>query len=170
MEKDDIIEETNSTLRWTARTWYGLPADITVSSNHWHRVLLPGLALPHPGLVNLFARWGLPVDERLALTSRHEFGHLQTLPVPLVHLLLVLWPRPGRRAGSQWLRVLVGFVAHQAIWELAAESYVVAYMEHNRDCSRSRAGRAIPVILWSGMTFLATAGTFFLMKKEAPSR
>ena len=94
------------------KTWFGLPVDITVASNHCHRVVVLGLTLPHPGLVNLFARWGLPLDERLALTWRHEFGHLQTIPVPLAHLLLILWPRRGWRGGSCWLRVLVGFVAH----------------------------------------------------------
>ncbi len=164
-----MAEKTTRMLHQTSRTWYGVPVDITVSSDHWHRVVVPGLALPHPGLVNLFARWGLPVDERLALTCRHEFGHLQTLPVPLAHLLLILWPRRGRRGGSRWLRALIRLVAHQAVWELAAESYVVANARHNRSRSRSRAGRAIYAILWSGVAFLAAVGTAFLMLREAPS-
>ncbi len=109
-----MTEKVKEMLHQTTRTWYGVPVDITVSSDHWHRVVVPGLALPHPGLVNLFARWGLPADERLVLTYRHELGHLQTLPVPLVHLFLILWPRRGRRGGSCWLRALVGLVAHQA--------------------------------------------------------
>ena len=162
-----MTEKVKEMLHQTTRTWYGVPVDITVSSDHWHRVVVPGLALPHPGLVNLFARWGLPADERLALTYRHEFGHLQTLPVPLAHLLLILWPRRGQRGGSRWLRALVGLVAHQAIWELAAESYVVVSSRHDRSRSRSRTGRAIYVILWSGMAFLAAAGTAFLMLREA---
>ena len=100
------------------KTWYGLPVDITVASNHWHRVVVPGLTLPHLGLINLFARRGLPVDERLALTWRHEFGHLQVIPVPLAHLLLLLWPCRGRKSGLNWRRVLIGFVAHQTLWDL----------------------------------------------------
>ena len=108
-------------LHQTTRTWYGVPVDITVSDDHWHRVAVPGLALPHLGLVNLFACWGLPLDEQLALTWRHEFGHLQMLPVPLAHLLFILWPHRRRGSGSRWLRALVGLVAHQAVWELAAE-------------------------------------------------
>lgn len=105
-----MAENAKGVLHQTSRTWYGVPVDITVSSDHWHRVVVPGLALPHPGLVNLFARWGLPVDERLALTCRHEFGHLQTLPVPLAHLLLITLaaPWPERRlplaAGLNWAR------------------------------------------------------------------
>ncbi len=120
--------------------------------------------------INLFVRWGLPADERLALTYRHELGHLQTLPVPLVHLFLILWPRRGRRGGSCWLRAVVGLVAHQAVWELAAESYIVVVSSrHDRSRSRSRTGRAIYVILWSGMAFLAAAGTAFLMLRRASS-
>ncbi len=163
----DTAENVNRVLRRPARSWYGLPVDITVSSNHWHRVVMPGLALPHPGLVNLFARWGLPVDERLALTYRHEFGHLQTLPVPLLHLLLILWPRRGRKSGSRWRRALVGFVAHQAVWELAAESYVAVGSRRDRRRSHSPAWKAIYVLLWSGMAFLAAAGTAFLLKRPA---
>ena len=162
-----MTEKVKEMLHQTTRTWYGVPVDITVSSDHWHRVVVPGLALPHPGLVNLFARWGLPADERLALTYRHELGHLQTLPVPLAHLFLILWPGRGRRGGSRWLRALVGLVAHQAVWELAAESYIVVSSRHDRSRSRSRTGRAIYVILWSGMAFLAAAGTAFLMLREA---
>lgn len=148
------------------KTWFGLPVDITVASNHCHRVVVLGLAMPHPGLVNLFARWGLPVDERLALTWRHEFGHLQTIPVPLAHLMLILWPRRGRRGGSRWLRVLVGFVAHQALWEVAAESYVVASAGPDRFRSRSRVGWVIYALLWAGMAFLAVASTMFLLRKR----
>jgi hypothetical protein len=162
-----VTEKVKEMLHQTTRTWYGVPVDITVSSDHWHRVVVPGLTLPHPGLVNLFARWGLPADERLVLTYRHELGHLQTLPVPLAHLFLILWPRRGRRGGSRWLRALVGFVAHQAVWELAAESYVVTTARYDRRRSRSTAGRAIYAILWSGMAFLVAAGTAFLMLREA---
>ena len=164
-----MTERVKGMLHQTTRTWYGVPVDITVSGDHWHRVVVPGLALPHPGLVNLFARWGLPVDERLALTCRHEFGHLQTLPVPLAHLLLILWPRRGRRGGSRWLCALIGLVAHQAVWELAAESYVVTTTKYDRRRSHSGTGRAIYVILWSGIAFLAVAGTAFLMHRQASS-
>jgi len=67
-------------------TWYGLPVEIVISSDNLHRVTAPGLAIPHPCVVNLIARQGLPSKLHLALTARHELGHLQTLPVPLLHL------------------------------------------------------------------------------------
>lgn len=162
-------ENPKRVFQQTSTTWYALPVDITVTSDHWHRVVALGLPFPHPGLVNLFARLGLPADERLALTYRHEFGHLQTLPVPLAHLLLMLWPRAGRRGDSPWLRALVGLLAHQAVWEVAAESYLL--VSSRQDCSRSRSTtcKAIYAILWAGTAFLAAAGTAFLMRREASS-
>ena len=58
----------------------------------------------------------------------HEFGHLQTLPLSGLHLLLLAWL--GRRQlASQgrlkWLAALV--IAHQASWELFSEAYVVVH-------------------------------------------
>ena len=161
-----MATEISGVLAQTAKTWFGLPVDITVSGDHWHRVTLPGLRLPHLGLVNMLARQGLPLGERLALTYRHELGHLEAFPVPLAHLLLILWPRRGRRKGSRGLRILVGFVAHQVVWELAAEGYVVFHAR--RDCGRSRpTGRvSLYVALWSVIGLLAATGTAFLIERE----
>ena len=152
--------------RVRCETWYGLPVDITVASNHVHRVIVLGLPLPHLGLVNLFARWGLPVGERLAQTWRHEFGHLQTIPAPLIHLLFLLWPRRGRRGGSRWLRLLAGFVAHQSLWEVAAESYVVASLGPDRVLARPRTGRCLYALLWGGMTILAVVSTLLALGRS----
>ncbi len=164
----DMTKERVKVLHRRPRTWYGLPVDITVAGNHWHRVVVLGLPLPHLGLVNFFARQGLPVDERLALTWRHEFGHLQMLPVMLAHLLLILWPR-GRQNKSRWVRLPVGFIAHQALWEIAAESYVVAGSGPENFRSRSRTSWVIYIALWVVMTFLAVAGTMFMWGKKQSS-
>lgn len=67
------------------RSWYGLPAEIAVENNLWHLVRVAGLSLHHPPLVNLILRRGLPREERLYLSFLHEFGHLQTLPVAVLH-------------------------------------------------------------------------------------
>ena len=160
----------NAPLHEKTRTWYSLPVAITGTGDHLHRVAVPGLTVPHFGLIYFFARWGLPTEERLALTDRHELGHLQTFPVTLAHLLFILWPRRGRRKGSRWLRILVGFVAHQTAWELAAEGYVAFHFRRDRRHPRSATGRAIYAILWSGVAFLAAAGTVFLVQREAPPK
>ena len=86
--------------------------------------------------------------------------------MPLAHLLLILWQRHGRGGGSRWLRVLVGFVAHQALWEVAAESYVVVSAGPDRFRSRPRVGGVIGALLWGGMASLAVACTMVLLRKR----
>jgi hypothetical protein len=147
-------------------TWYGLPVEIAVSSDNLHRVAVPGLAVPHPGLVNLIVRQGLPGDVRLELTARHELGHLQTLPVPLLHLALLLWPRRGPPSGSRVVRWLVALLTHQAVWEVAAEAYVVATDRRAIQAPRPMWARTLYAGFWSGMSALAAAGTLFLLRRR----
>lgn len=54
-------------LHHTANTWYGLTVDVTVAGNNWHRVAVPGLALRHPGLVNIMTHWGMPLLEEYTI-------------------------------------------------------------------------------------------------------
>ena len=166
---EDITEIADGIISHTKKTWYGVPVDISVSVDHWHRVVLRGLAFPHFGLVNLFARWGLPKEDRLALTYRHEIGHLQTFPVPLAHLLLLLWSRRGHRKGSRCLRVLVGLVAHQAVWELSAEGYLAFHSRREQNRPYSTHYRLLYAVLWSVTAFLAAAGSAFLIQRNAAS-
>ncbi len=156
-----MTEADSATLHRTTRSWYGVPVDITVSSSNIHRVIVGGVPLPHLGVVNFFSRWGLPLEERLELTCRHELGHVQTLPVPLLHLLFLLWPRQGRRRGGRWLRLLAALVAHQAVWELAAEGYVIATAPPEHWSPRTPAARLLYAGFWGGMTLLAAISTVF---------
>ncbi len=148
-------------------TWYHLPAEIQVTENHIHHVRLPGVFLPHPGLVNWIVRRGLSVQTRLELTALHEFGHLQTLPVPLLHVLLMIWPRRGRSPYSSRLRLLVGLLSHQLAWEVAAESYVVAHDPRTYRAPRPRRDKALYALFWSSMALLSLLSTWFVLKREA---
>lgn len=110
------------------RAWYGLPGDIEVENELWHLVRVAGMSLPHPPLVNLVLRRGLPRADRLRLSYLHEFGHFQTLPLALAHGLGLLWiTRKTRRSLLGWLAWSAGAVAaNEAVWELLSEGYVVA--------------------------------------------
>jgi len=115
---------------WRVRTWYGLPVEILVEGDYWHKVRVGVISLPHPPLVNLLVRRGLPRAARERLSYWHELGHVQVLPLALAHAVW-LWRRRGRREQSRsWAgRVahLAGAViAHEVAWELAAEGYVAA--------------------------------------------
>jgi hypothetical protein len=147
-----------------------VPVDITVSRNHFHRVVVASLPLPHVGLVNLIARWDQPGDEQLELTCQHELGHVQTLPLILPRLLLLIWPRGGRRPGPRWLWLLVAVTAHQAAWELAAEGYVILHSRVERHQPRSRVGKYLYAVLWSGMALLAVGGTWWALRRTDERR
>lgn len=168
-EKEYMREKTPRVLNCSTQTWYGLPVDVTVSSNHLHQVIVSGLALPHPGLVNMISRWGLPIDLRLELTSRHELGHLQTLPVPVLHLLLIFWPRREGPSGPLWLRVLAGLLTHQIVWELAAECYVLATDKRTYKTPRSLPARMLYAGFWSTMVAGSIMGTLFLLRRQEQS-
>lgn len=111
------------------------------------------MAINHPPLVNLILRRGLPRSDRLRLSYLHEFGHFQTLPFALLHLLLLLGSalRNRRSLTGLLVRLAALVLAGAAVWELASEAYVVS-----RDCKAYRATyRKTPNPLlpffWAGM-------------------
>lgn len=156
-------------LREKAYTWYGLSVEIEVSSNNWHRVKVGGLTLPHPGLVNFISRWAMPYKERLRLTQRHELGHLQVLPLPLLHLLLILRPRRGRDQHRRRLRWLTGLLANQAVWEIGAEMYTAVRSPRGYYLPQSRLGRGIYAGFWGLMLVVAVVGTHYARSGSPPS-
>ncbi len=105
----------------TVRTWYGLRGEIDVGSGFWHLVRVGRISLPHPALVNIFLRAGLSGTDQDRLSLDHEFGHLQTFPLAILHALG--WWR-WRTLSRNWLSALV---VHQALWELAAEAWVMVH-------------------------------------------
>lgn len=153
------------------RSWYGLPAEIGVENNLWHLVRVGGVALNHPPLVNLTLRRGQPRQERLYLSFLHEFGHLQTLPVAVLHVIWLLIN--GRWRGRGFWEALTALggavVAHQAVWELASESYVVlkSREEYGRIYRKfpNRIGQAA---FWGGMGVTAVCLTRWLGRKNPP--
>ncbi len=151
------------------RSWYGLSAEIIVEHGLWHLVRLGRVALYHPPLVNLILRRGLPRQERLQLSLRHEFGHLQTLPVAVFHLLwLVVYGR-WRRASKveTGVTVVAAIVAHQASWELASESYVIAKSgsEYGR-IYRQHPNFLGQFLFWGGMGALSICLTRWVVSKD----
>jgi hypothetical protein len=136
------------------RSWYGLPGEIVIEGDHWHLVKVGPLPLPHPPLINLLIRRGLPRQDRLQLSYWHELGHLQALPLALAYAIWLGRHRSKsqpRLLGLRLVRLAAALVAHEAAWELAAESYVMV-----------KAGRAYPrlyrehpnpllALFWGGM-------------------
>ncbi|MCG3209714.1 MAG: hypothetical protein FOGNACKC_03341 [Anaerolineae bacterium] len=147
------------------RAWYGLTGEIVVENDLWHLVKMGGVPLNHPPIVNLIVRRKLPRQDALRLSYLHEFGHFQTLPLALVHILLLLWGRRYRQRTMGWLKYAIALaVAHQAVWELAAEGYVVgqdsaAYRETYRDVHDS-----LLLIFWAAVGGLGLGLTWWLLR------
>lgn len=108
--------------------------------------------------MNLVLRQGQPRRERPYLSFLHEFGHLQTLPLAVLHVLWLLvngrWR--GRGFWGTLQAVAAAAIVHEAIWELASETYVMA--KSGREYGRiyrkypNRIGQAA---FWGGMIVLA---------------
>lgn len=148
------------------RTWYGIPTDVSVEDGGWHEVRMGPLALPHPALVNLFLRKGLPPDLRTRMTCSHEFGHLQAVPLAVCHAAWLgsrLRSTPGPPSSSA-ARFGAALLVHAAAWELFAETWT--WLENRqtyRMQSKWRRGA-----FWGAMVGAVLAGTVFLAaKKEA---
>lgn len=156
-----------ATLR-QVRSWYGLPAEIAVEDELWHLVRVAGAPLNHPPLVNLVLRRGLPRQDRLYLSFQHEFGHLQTLPIALIHAALLLTLGNWRQGGI--LHTLKGLamalVAHEAVWEMASETYVmVSAGPRYRSIYRRHPNPGGLLLFWATMGALAVRLTLALLRR-----
>jgi len=112
-------------------TWYGLP--FRIRDNSWCDLVVAGLPMPHPSLVNAVIRRGLDQETKWKLVRNHERGHLETLPFVLPYLVALL-----RRDRKNLTTTLVGLLGLEALWELLTESYVLAldpkaYRENYKD-------------------------------------
>jgi len=153
------------------RSWYGLTAEIAVENRLWHLVRVGGVPLPHPPVVNLILRRGQPERERLYLSYLHEFGHVQTLPVAVGHAILLLFMVRRRKMGI--LSAVVTFaqvlIAHQALWELAAETFVIfRTKEEYRRIYREHPNAAGLALFWAGALALATFFTKRIQRYTRP--
>ena len=151
------------------RTWYGMPAEILVGRT-WHWVKALGVPLPHPGLVDIHLRRSIPRREAEQLTYWHELGHLETMPLALLHLW-TLW-RTGRKRRNvpRTLKFLIGLLAWLAGWELTAEFYVMARAgpEYARLYRRTRTPLPLDVLFWVGMGLLTFVGTAWMLGGRRP--
>ncbi len=141
------------------RAWYGLPGEIVIEGDSWHLVKMGPVPLPHPPLVNRLIRRGLP--------------HLQTLPIALAHAAWQWRRRPDlarESSVSRALRFAVVLIAHEAAWELAAESYgAVRTGPEYRRLYRERRNPFLAAF-WVGMAGLTLVGTTISLWRESSRR
>lgn len=140
------------------RSWYGLRGEIGVDNQLWHLVRVGGVPLPHPPLINLVLRAGLPREERLRLNFLHELGHLQTFPFAFLHAawLTFFHRKKGPPSGTFLKRIGLGLIAHQALWELSSEVYtLVKAGSEYRQIYHKNPNPLAQSLFWGGITSLA---------------
>ena len=149
---------------FNVRSWYGLPAELDVG-RVWHWVKAGGVPLLHPGLVDLHLRRGLPRREGAQLNYWHELGHLETLPLAVLHAF-ALWSTGRRRKDTPLsLRLIIGLLAWLAGWELFAEFYTMgrAGPEYARLYRRAHPPLPLALFFWVGMGALAIIGSAWML-------
>jgi hypothetical protein len=153
------------------RSWYGLLGEINIENELWHRVKVGSLPLPHPPLVNLILRGGMPLAQRIKQSFLHEFGHLQTFPIALFHagLLLLLWMISGRRTRMSGMRLAAGAIANHSAWELFSESYVVQTIgrEYFETLEAPRT-QIRHTLFWQGMMTLTAITSYLFIRGTNP--
>ncbi len=122
---DELASSIEKRFSHWRTTWYRLPTRIIVSDNGLCDIAPLGIPMPHPSLINLALRRGLPDEARLRLFFLHELGHLQTLPQLLLPLLLLQLKQRTRRR-----TLLLNILGLEAFWELTSETYVVWRARH----------------------------------------
>lgn len=148
------------------RSWYGLEAEIDVEKDVWHHVKVGKLPLNHPPFVNLVLRHGLPDKDRQRLSWLHEFGHFQTMPLSIIHTVILYRvspkPRSFLRKAIWWIAIAV---AHQAFWEIVSETYVVANERQAYLRIYRRKSNLLMPLFWGVMSGLNFWLNFWLVRK-----
>ncbi len=104
------------------RTWFGIEATIDIRGRSLHRAGFGKLLLPHPPAVNWLLRLGLPDEPYQQLSTIHEFGHFQTLPLMALYSIISGWILIKTRGSL--LGIVAVLISIHATWEMLAESYV----------------------------------------------
>jgi len=118
-------------------------------------------AVSHPAAVNWLLRKGLPEADGIALTLRHEFGHMQTLPLVLVYAGALV---AMSGALTLWIRIPVALISSHAAWEMMAEFFTwFGGVDLYRVCYAG-AGKFPRIIFWLMAGLMISGGTFLLAK------
>jgi hypothetical protein len=141
------------------RTWYGMTGTVTLKSELMHKTGFGIFVVSHPAAVNWLLRKGLPEADGIALSQRHEFGHLQTLPLLLIYVGALVVMSADL---SPWMRIPAVLISSQAAWEMMAEFLTWAGGVRFYRARYAKAGRLPRIIFWLLAGLMTSGGTFLL--------
>lgn len=146
---DNFSSEYYRSPHWV-RSWYGVPARIVATDRGLCNVAFIGIPLPHPCLINLVIRHGLPELIKARLFFLHELGHVETLPL-LVLPLILLWR--GWKASPSPL--ILNLLALGSFWELVAEIYVIFRSRREYVAAWRQSRNPAALVFWPSLLLLA---------------
>lgn len=145
------------------RTWFGVEATVAIGSGLIHEAGLGGFVIPHPAVVNWLLRRGLADNARYTLSFTHEFGHLQSAPLALLYIgvLLAVTFATGH---ANLLKIVFVLVSTHAAWEIASEIFAISSdLQLYRRCYKG-VTVAPRIIFWIFTSVLTTIGWIIAMR------
>lgn len=143
------------------RTWYGGQIHICVGKNIMHRAGFGKYTLPHPPVMNLLLRYGLPRKASNLLAAHHELGHLEALPWELTYGI-VLFGVAFFNGHTSWLEILLLIISFLAFSELCAEATAIYLLKEKYSRYYYSASKVPRVLFWVMMSILTVVGWFII--------
>ena len=144
------------------RTWYGINATVTLASKFIHKTGFGNILIPHPAAVNWLLRRGLKLKNGVSLCIQHEVGHLQTVPLALLYVGILLSMSIGESRIS-WFKMLFLVVSAQAVWEIMSEFFTMfSDIESYRACYAG-VTKLPRIIFWLTSVLAALTGALILL-------
>ena len=97
--------------------------------------------------------------DAIALSVKHELGHLQTLPLALAYAS-VLAALSGK--GSPWIRIPAALISSQAVWEIMAELFTRASLGQFYQTRYAGIKRLPRILFWLLAGLMASGGVILL--------
>ncbi len=142
------------------RTWYGLTATVILVSEIGHKAGLGRLVVFHPAAVNWLLRKGLSEENAISLSLRHEFCHLQTLPLAVLYAGILVLFSSNTIPWIRWPAIVIGA---QAVWEIMAEFFTRAGWIETYQAIYSGVTRIPRTVFWLLAVSAAFAAVFLLI-------
>jgi len=155
--KDLVKKQQKSAEFFRKRTWFGILVAVDIGGGFWHRAGIGSVLIPHPPLINWLLRLGLKKEDEQRLSIIHEFGHLQTLPLFLLYLIVYasLMVHFGGHSLLQWA---AGGISLFAFWEIISELYTVYNSGSLYKLYYANVPSFPRVLFWTAMTIILGAG------------
>jgi hypothetical protein len=118
------------------------------------------LVVFHPAAVNWLLRINLSEEKAIALSLRHEFCHLQTLPLAVFYAGMLVIFSADASPLLRWPAILIG---SQAVWEMMAEFLTLAGRFESYQAIYAEVTSIPRIVFWLLAAMAACPAVFLLI-------